>query len=962
MATEWISPTWRMPNDKNQSKFENYSLNFDGSNQKIEVPTTALAGLSKFSLCFSVNIIDQASVLQYITAGSTANGFRVYFSATQITVVVGNAMFRGDTIADPFSEWTNYVITFDGTVYATGDRCRVWENNVELTPNLLASNVIAMPSYDTLVIGGQRTGPQPWYYYYKGQISQLSFFDYVLSESQVSYLANLRNPMAISGQPPIAYYPLGGSSTGSASTLTVPNESVPSATAFDFGASDYIDFGNDESLQITGAITLSMWVKMNAAGNQGFMSKSLTPYFGAANQKYFNIGVLNPDIYWQIGNGTIASSASYGFASYMDGNWHHVVGTFDGTLDPDNVRLYIDGVYVDSGSAAFDTIKGDSVYPLCISDRTKVYDSGMEMANAQIWDSNLTDGGVAVSAVAGGEIATLYNNGTPYTGTQPQAANLQGWWKMNVDTSTWNGSDWIIGEAQANYSSALSFDGSSTMIQISDNASLKPADYITVSCWAKFGTQPGTYRYIISKPGATTASSYAFYFAGGTTTLNFYVETPGSGLVLSPTTSALNDDRWHNIVGVYDGAKVRIYVDGSEIGSGTTCTGAIDYGTGDLYLGEYDGTPGNQYEGELSNVIIWDSVLSAPDVLTLYNNGTPINTLVEQPSSEDAQGWWKLDNTATWTGSAFSVPDASENDNTGTSSGMTESNLVNVNVSVLNGISDGMTTANLIPSNLTRSIPYSSYSMNFDGVNDSIALDSELSYSGEFSVSMWLYITDDTGGRVFLGNSTGGDGFLYIKAGVGHVLYIGSGDLATQFNNTAFTVNEWAHLAVTRDASDVFRAYKNGVLTDTSAADAGTFAFNQLGLYGTNSYEFEGNMCQVAAWSTTLSLTNVQTLYNYGVPNDISSLSPVSWWSLAGDSYYNGSDWICPDLGSGGNNGTSDGMGGTELVGNGPGSTANGIATSMDIPTNLKGEAPNSTSNAISINMTAVDRVTSVPG
>ena len=53
-------------------------------------------------------------------------------------------------------------------------------------------------------------------------------------------------------------------------------------------------------------------------------------------------------------------------------------------------------------------------------------------------------------------------------------------------------------------------------------------------------------------------------------------------------------------------------------------------------------------------------------------------------------------------------------------------------------------------------------------------------------------------------------------------------------------------------------------------------------------------------------------------------------------------------------------MGGTELVGDGPGSTANGIATSMDIPTNLKGNAPNSTSNAFSINMNSADRVEDV--
>jgi len=118
----------------------------------------------------------------------------------------------------------------------------------------------------------------------------------------------------------------------------------------------------------------------------------------------------------------------------------------------------------------------------------------------------------------------------------------------------------------------------------------------------------------------------------------------------------------------------------------------------------------------------------------------------------------------------------------------------------------------------------------------------------------------------------------------------------------------------------------------------------------------------VAIFNSTLTEDQITTIYNGGVPNSISSLSPVGWWSLAGDSYYNGSNWICPDLGSGGNNGTSSGMGGTELVGDGPGSTANGVATSMDIPGNLKGNAPNSSNNAFSVNMNPLDRVTSVPG
>ena len=56
-------------------------------------------------------------------------------------------------------------------------------------------------------------------------------------------------------------------------------------------------------------------------------------------------------------------------------------------------------------------------------------------------------------------------------------------------------------------------------------------------------------------------------------------------------------------------------------------------------------------------------------------------------------------------------------------------------------------------------------------------------------------------------------------------------------------------------------------------------------------------------------------------------------------------------------------MGGTELVGNGPCSTVNGTASGyMNFIDDLKGDAPNSTNNAFSINMTEIDRVTSVPG
>ena len=52
-----------------------------------------------------------------------------------------------------------------------------------------------------------------------------------------------------------------------------------------------------------------------------------------------------------------------------------------------------------------------------------------EISNVQFWDAKLE----------ASEAETLYNNGQPLmTGTQPQAANLKAWYKLNQYDSYWD--------------------------------------------------------------------------------------------------------------------------------------------------------------------------------------------------------------------------------------------------------------------------------------------------------------------------------------------------------------------------------------------------------------------------------------------------------------------------------------------------------------------------------------------
>jgi beta-lactamase regulating signal transducer with metallopeptidase domain len=108
---------------------------------------------------------------------------------------------------------------------------------------------------------------------------------------------------------------------------------VGGALVFD-GFDDYVDCGNDPSLDITKKITVAAWVKMNDAGNSQFQ-----PYITKGDYtyglKHHSRNVIEFDIYddgfWQVAHFPVDSS--------FNDVWHHVAGTYDGN----KLKLYVDG-------------------------------------------------------------------------------------------------------------------------------------------------------------------------------------------------------------------------------------------------------------------------------------------------------------------------------------------------------------------------------------------------------------------------------------------------------------------------------------------------------------------------------------------------------------------------------------------------------------------------------------------
>jgi hypothetical protein len=549
-------------------------------------------------------------------------------------------------------------------------------------------------------------------------MDQLAIFNYELDSDQISYLHNSgtpQNPMAISGNAPIAYYPLGGGSTGSASTLTVPNESVPSATVFDFdGSSTKITFSE---ITFSTASTLSAWVKRNTTANMFLFGNTNSGGYGC----YF---VGTSGVYVQGSGGYFAFTNSAVTTAMSKTDWVNWVFIKDSSTNL--LSVYVDGVLAQSKT---NTAAGmDSL--------TSIGGSGLPTGTQYIWDglvSNVSLFNTALPATGTESVESLYNYGTP-----PNIAsysNLQAWWELDA-SATFDGSNWSIPDASSNSNTgtssgmtaanlvqsdliinqsydpfSLSFDGIGDRI---DTPSIDLGLENTISFWAK---RDGTnFNGIVF--GGSAAANYYTVFPTSANTINYRIGTSANTFTNSDIVSTLGDNQWFHCALVRNnlGADVLCYINGDlkETLTGITGSGnnTIVQNIGSRSINDFSIT------GFLSNISIYNSALSASQVKTLYNEHKPfdLNNFEVTPVS-----WWRLGSVnSSFDGTNWTVLDEIGTNN-GTSANMTQSDLVDGVGATGSGTSSGMSSG----TNITGNAPYStsnsvSYNMSVSAKSTSV--------------------------------------------------------------------------------------------------------------------------------------------------------------------------------------------------------------------------------------------------
>src|SRR5262245_5308789 len=153
------------------------------------------------------------------------------------------------------------------------------------------------------------------------------------------------------------------------------------------------------------------------------------------------------------------------------------------------------------------------------------------------------------------------------------------------------------------FGKALEFNGTGALVTVSDSASLDLTGGMTLEAWVYPTGFAGVWRDVIYK-----GPNDIYYLEGSSPP-----GPPAFGGTFSPSSlsgsTALPVNTWSHLAATYDGAVMRLYVNGSQVASRNQ-TGLIATSAGDLTLGG-DPLYGQYWQGLIDEVRIYNRALTA---------------------------------------------------------------------------------------------------------------------------------------------------------------------------------------------------------------------------------------------------------------------------------------------------------------------------------------------------------------
>mgnify|MGYP003644441256 CR=1 FL=1 len=463
----------------------------------------------------------------------------------------------------------------------------------------------------------------------------------------------------------------------------------------------------------------------------------------------------------------------------------------------------------------------------------------------------------------------------------------------------------VEGSSFANQYS-MEFDGVNDYIDLGDSDDFSFGNGTTdspfsISAWIKIGQT--TSQGIVTKYGSVNSTQeYLFYTTTGKLRLLLLDANNGENNFTTGITN-LAIDTWYHVACTYDGRGginarlgITLYINGDEE-TVTTSGGAYTAMSNTSQPVQIGKHLTSELLGNIDEVAIFNSELSASDITSIYNSGTP-NDL----TSLNPVAWYRMGDSGAFLDPQWLLPSNENKDN------------------------------------------YSNYSLDFDGVNDrmNVLYPQIIGRTQTISISVWMKLgtSGATGKQLIVGNyasSNLGVGFHEIAGDV-MIFQVGDGTNDSYFNSrvasfsTHAPTDTWNHWLGTWDGTDS-KIYINGVLRNTWTPSSPltiqwstTASQFLIGAY--SQHHPNGRIDELGLFDSGVSIGDVWD--GSGKPIDITGVTGLTNnWRIGEDATFDGTNWTIPDI-KGLATGTTSNMDISDRVGDAPGSANNGLSINMD--------------------------------
>ncbi len=589
-------------------------------------------------------------------------------------------------------------------------------------------------------------------------------------------------------------------SSGNGAAASCPNTTGPTGgAAGKFGKAGSFD-GSDDYLvrATTGSMTstVSFWFNpTSTAGTKGIFQWASSLTAGA------------PLMLIQLDAGTLKF---YVDADYREtsqtvttGRWYHTVITLDKSNPTSYIwKFYLDGNLLSTYTGSDNNGGTSNVY---FGNGFNGYYNGL-IDEARIYNR----------ALSGAEVSRIYN----------WAPGPVGYWKMDEGTGTTaydfssNGNDLTLtnspGFINAKYGKGVNLSGNDAHLTRADDADFDFGDDNSFSyeAWIKHNTA-SSQEVILSK---FNEAGYKMIMEsdGDLTCAMDYDSTWSPTDSITSTAATYDDDLWHHIACVKDGAStLSLYIDGVFIGSDSSLTATNTVTNSDpLYLGIDADATSLDFIGQMDEVKIYNYPRIPSQIIEDMNIGHPApGSPVGTP-----YGWWKFDEGADnmCTGG---TADTCNSGNGGNSLDGSETNMA-----IPPSASSGWTNSGKFGK-----------ALNFDGSNDGVVIPDEPGTVGISRASWSMWIKPNTIGTQdclwckvssYAGTPANSSWGIVTDTSDSSMVraFIANADADISQNGSTptgvLTNGTWTHIAVvyngTLSNTDRIKIYKNGIPLTTS--------------------------------------------------------------------------------------------------------------------------------------------------